>query len=46
VLDTEDVFLNLGCVLQVAQELKGKYYKIRDIRTSEVVARIGEFVAG
>ncbi len=46
VLDTEAGFLNLSCLPQVAAELKGKYYKIEDIRASEVVARIDEIMVG
>jgi magnesium chelatase subunit D len=44
VLDTEAGFLNLGCLPQVAEVLKGRYYKIQDIRASEVVARIDEIM--
>ncbi|MGD0970928.1 MAG: putative cobaltochelatase [Desulfobaccales bacterium] len=46
VLDTEAGFLNLSCLPQVAAELKGKYFKIQDIRASEVVARIDEIMVG
>jgi len=46
VLDTEAGFLNLGCLPRLAEQLKGKYYKIQDIRASEVVARIDEIMVG
>jgi magnesium chelatase subunit D len=46
VLDTEAGFLNLSCLPQVAEALKGKYYKIQDLRAAEVVARVGEIITG
>ena len=45
VLDTEAGFLNLSYLPQVAEALKGKYYKIQELRASEVVAHIDEIMA-
>jgi magnesium chelatase subunit D len=45
VLDTEAGFLNLSFLPQVAEGLKGKFYKMQELRASEVVAHIDEIMA-
>jgi len=45
VLDSEAGFLNLSFLPQVAEAIKGKYYKIQELRASEVVAHIDKIIA-
>jgi magnesium chelatase subunit D len=44
ILDTEAGFLNLSCLPDLAARLGAKYYKIQELRSPEVVARVEDLI--
>jgi len=44
VLDTDTGLLNLGCLSELSDILKGRYYRLEELQASEVVARIEDLL--